>query len=231
VNAVTEQDLDLLEEYLDGELAPDEADRVRARLTGEPQLAAALEDIRSQRDIRAALWRENEPSEGEAQAFAARVVTAARKQDNWTRIGRYARFGSAAAACLLVGFFAGWLGRDKGSGVAIGQIGPTPVFEVVDGPVVSQPRQATLGVFISEIRYERPPHAPIPMLLVRQVLPGSTAASAGLREGDLLLSLDGTPVRDVVTLASALSSRPGPRVLRILRNNEVRELAIELQRQ
>jgi S1-C subfamily serine protease len=67
----------------------------------------------------------------------------------------------------------------------------------------------------------------MPMLLVRQVLPGSAAAGAGLREGDLLLAIDGKAVHDMRSLASALSGRPGPRVMRILRNNQVGDLTIQ----
>ena len=227
MNGVTEQDLELLEEYLDGALTPDEAERVRGRLADEPAFAAALDESREQRETRTAVWDTLAPTEAQAQAFATKAISAAHRTERWRHVNRYARFGSAAAACLLVGFFAGWLGRDKGT--FIKPLVTSPVVEMPSGPSVQPPRRATLGVFISEIRYQERGREPMPMLLVRQVLPGSPAAGAGLREGDLLLAVDGQPVRDIASLSAALSSRRGPRVLRVLRNNEIGNVTIQPQ--
>ena len=220
MNVVTEQDLDLLDEYLDGALAPDEVERVRNRLADEPALAAALDELRGQRDMRAAAWSTLAPTEADAQAFATKVISHVHRQDRWWRINRYARYGSAAAACLLVGFFAGWLGRDGGTGGPLPTGGPAPTIQVSNHP--------TLGVYISEVRVRQERGgAEIPMLLVRQVIPGSAAAGAGLREGDLLLSVDDQTVRDVGTLSAALSGRRGSRVLRVLRNGEIGTITIQ----
>lgn len=57
-------------------------------------------------------------------------------------------------------------------------------------------------------------------LLVALVAPGGPAERAGLRRGDLLLALNGAPLRDTATLLEALNrSRPGDRLrFDLLRN-------------
>jgi hypothetical protein len=223
VNGVSEQDLELLEEYLDGALAPDEIGRLCARLAAEPALSAELDELRAARATRAAVWTSLEPSEADAMRFAARVAGAARRQDRWSRVGVYARFGSAAAACLLVGFFLGWLGRDRGPTAPALNMPAAHVNDFVEGPAPS------LGVTIREVRYEVPGHRPQPMLVVSEVPPGSAAAGAGLQEGDLLLSIDGQPVRDYQSLKTALDAHTGTRAMRILRDNQILEASIEIR--
>lgn len=228
MDAVVEQDLELLEEYLDGALTPDEIERVNDRLAGEPALAAVLAELREERATRAAVWGSLEPSDAEVRRLIARVAAAGRRQATWGRVQRYTRFATAAAACLLIGFFAGWLGHDRGPA---SPVGIARVNEFVNGPVVATNYPPTVGVLISEIRYVDPPSRPVPMLLVREVLPGSPAARSGLRTGDLLLTLDGEPVHDMRALTDALSARPGTRVLRVLRDRTtLLDIRIELHR-
>ena len=116
MNAVPEQDVESLDEYLDGALPPEDAGRLRERLAREPELAAALAELEAERAARAAVWAALEPSDAHARRFADRVTTAARRQAVWGRVGRYARFGSAAAACLLVGYLFGWANHDSAPG-------------------------------------------------------------------------------------------------------------------
>ena len=116
MNAVPEQDVESLEEYLDGALPPADAERVRERLGREPEFAAALAQLEAERAARAAVWAALEPSDTEARRFANRVTTAARRQETWRRVGRRARFGSAAAACLMVGYLFGWANHESGPG-------------------------------------------------------------------------------------------------------------------
>lgn len=133
MDAVSEQDLELLDEHLDGALSPEEVDRVRTRLAREPGLAAALADLEAERAARSAGWASLEPDDKQASAFARRVSVAARRQETWSHVGRYARFGSAAAACMLLGYFVGWAGQDgpgstgpgrgPGDGAGINQVG------------------------------------------------------------------------------------------------------------
>jgi hypothetical protein len=235
VNAVPEQLLEQLEEYLDGALAPEEVERFNARLGTDQELAELLDELRADRETRGLLWRANEPGLAQANAFADRVITAARRNTrrefNWGRLGRSAQFGSAAAACLLLGFVFGWLGRDRGQSNFVGFASNAPAVNQVStgGPIVSDPSPTPqLGVVINEIRFQAPGRQPVPMLVVANVAQTATAAG-GLREGDVLLSIDGEAVSDLRSLAKVLRSRDGLRQLQILRNRQVRELTIQVQ--
>jgi len=235
VNAVSEQLLEQLEEYLDGALAPDEVERLNARLANDPALADALDELRAEREVRAVVWHAIESRELEARALADRIITTAHRNDRrdtaWTRVGRYAQFGSAAAACLMLGLFFGWLGHDHSStaGPNFSSNAPT-VRQVSDGgPMVSEARRPELGVLINEIRFHAPGKAPMPMLVVGKVLQNSASAGTGLRAGDVLLSVDGQPVSDMQSLLTTLGSGQGTRALRVLRDHQVRELSIQIQ--
>lgn len=233
MNAVPEQLLEQLEEYLDGALAPDEVERLNVRLAADPELAEALDEVRAQREMRALLWRANEPSHAEANAFADRVMSAARRapvrrEFNWGRMGRFAQFGSAAAACLLLGFFFGWLGRDRGTNALADFPTNAATVNQVSNPIVSASPTPQLGVVINEIRFPVAGRQAVPMLVVGNVSQNSATAGA-LREGDVLLSIDGEPVSDMRSLFSALRRREGPRQLQIFRDRQARELTIQVQ--
>jgi hypothetical protein len=232
VNAESEQDLELLDEYLDGALAPQDAKHLRGRIEEDSALAAALDELRAQREVRAAVWIALEPTESEARRFANKVLTEVRRRSLWSRVGHYSGFGSAAAACLLIGFFMGWAGRD---GAPAGGLPPTfeqsGVNVSAERPTVTAAYPGTLGVLINEIRYNEPSHRSKPMLVIRRIIPGSVAARSDLHEGDLLLSLDGDRLHDVPSLVAALANRRGQRLLRILRDGQVHEIAIELHQQ
>jgi S1-C subfamily serine protease len=231
VNGVSEQDLELLEEHLDGALAPADAARVEARLNDEPELAEMLADLRAERSIRAGVWASMEPSPAQAKAFAAKVRTAAKRQDGWSRLGHAARFGTAAAACLLLGVFVGWVGHDRGgTGYAFSPGAATGAVQVSDGLTLSHPLPQGLGVRINQIELATPSHRPMPVLLVHDVFPGSPADEAGLRPGDILLTLDGELLRDGETLDAATGRKHGQRVvLRVLRDRQLHDVRVQLR--
>jgi S1-C subfamily serine protease len=72
-------------------------------------------------------------------------------------------------------------------------------------PVAGSRGQAWLGVEFA--------NAPVRGALVSAVVPGSPAAAAGIRPGDLITQLDTEPIVAPAVLVSALSGmRPGDRV-------------------
>jgi hypothetical protein len=111
--SLSELDLELLETYLDGELAEDEATALRARLAGQPSLTAALDELRQQRELRQEVYASMEcASDGSTADQINRALRAAMTREIvWSRRWRLIRRFSAAAACLAVGLFAGWFAR------------------------------------------------------------------------------------------------------------------------
>jgi len=67
--------------------------------------------------------------------------------------------------------------------------------------------------------------------LVAEVAPNTPAAKAGLKDGDVILELDGRPVRDHRSLTLAVSqTAPGTRIgLKVLRDGERRKIDIVLK--
>jgi anti-sigma factor RsiW len=109
--ALSETDLELLETYLDGELADAEANALRDRLRTEPLLAGALQAFRDERQMRAAMWAGLEPSDRSVATLMARVEK--KVDDHWMWASRLYKLKmvTAAAACILVGFIVGRVGK------------------------------------------------------------------------------------------------------------------------
>jgi len=91
--------------------------------------------------------------------------------------------------------------------------------------------QKSLGVFVAPV----PPGAKGTLLLDKDrgmvvvgVVPGGLADQAGLRRGDVLLSIDGRPVNRETDLAAALSaaSGTGQALAEVSRQGKVFDLAI-----
>jgi S1-C subfamily serine protease len=65
-------------------------------------------------------------------------------------------------------------------------------------------------------------------VIIAGVMPGSPSEKAGLKQGDLVLTVDGADIRERRALYDAVNShRPGEVVnLKILRNNQVQQFAV-----
>ncbi len=112
--SLSDADLQILEMELDGELSAEESSQLRKRMSTEPAMFAALEELREQRELRQQVFIALEDS---SNATAAALVTSVRKQITYDRVWsgrmRIIRRVSAAAACIAFGLFAGWIGRGR----------------------------------------------------------------------------------------------------------------------
>jgi anti-sigma factor RsiW len=120
---MTEQDLELLETYLDGEMSVEESAELRDRVSGSPELAGALEMLRAERATRAQAWPSFEPSLLEIDRLADRLertIGQAPAHPVWDRVLSIGRIVTAAAACLVMGIA---IGRMNGAGALPGGLG------------------------------------------------------------------------------------------------------------
>jgi len=87
------------------------------------------------------------------------------------------------------------------------------------GHRVSTPRRLWLGVLSYTLREH---------VVIAGVMPGSPGEKAGLRQGDLVLSADGSEIHERKALYEAVNRhRPGEHIqLRVLRDNQVHDFAI-----
>lgn len=112
---MTDTDLEILETYLDGETPAAEQTGLRARIAREPALRGEFDRLSAERALRQSLFAGYEAG---ADDLAERILARCGEEDE-KRQRRYAwiahamRFTGAAAACLAVGFLAGWLGRSR----------------------------------------------------------------------------------------------------------------------
>jgi len=88
-------------------------------------------------------------------------------------------------------------------------------------------RRAVLGVLISQAQTPDG-HA---AMRIEQVIVPSAAAEAGLRDGDFVLSLAGSPVGDVPSFAAAIAQGAGPTELELLRDGQPMIVTVNLKPQ
>jgi hypothetical protein len=122
--------LEQLELYLDGEMDAVASAALKARLASDAALSAELKELKSQRALRAAVWQSMEGDTAAAGRLMWRVRgvmnaplstpvqfpvtgTIAPKRRLWSQ-WNLARIGSAAAACVVLGFFAGRFNHNAG---------------------------------------------------------------------------------------------------------------------
>jgi hypothetical protein len=115
--SLSDSDLELLENHLDGELSVADEEALRDRMNIEPELGAMLETLRSERDARRMAFVSMEPDDATVERFngyASREIQRLDRESFWKRTSKTLRFISAAAACLVIGFS---VGRIMNSGV------------------------------------------------------------------------------------------------------------------
>jgi hypothetical protein len=155
-----ETDFEQLEQYLDGVLDGAGLVELQSRLTTDADLSAVLTELKSQRAVRAAVWQSMEGDADSASRLMWRVRGAILQQQKQTAVAqptriwsrwRIASVGSAAAACLLVGFFFGRIGGDHNSTAtlpsatpAIAKLNPPAPFEDEVHPAVDPAPRETV---------------------------------------------------------------------------------------
>jgi anti-sigma factor RsiW len=161
---VAEADLELLETYLDDELASPQAEALRQRLSAEPGLADALEQLRFERDARKQYFSALEPADDAVQRLLAGVHRQIGRERVWTLRARALRSVSGVAACLLVGFGGGYLFRGASTVPSPASnndavVNSLPNREIVfpetgNAPRVARPGAATPGGNTKLVGYE-----------------------------------------------------------------------------
>ena len=156
---MSEQDLELLEMLLDGELSDEHADELRRRIGQDPQMAQAMDRLRGEREVRQQIWRGLEPQEHELATLVSRVRGEIRRDQAWSRRARTLRYVSGLAACIVIGFIFGRFlpygpngsKPDRGSGVVF-DVGPGPVQEVSDDRSTfnARPRPGEFKVLLTD---------------------------------------------------------------------------------
>jgi hypothetical protein len=101
--AVMDDDIELLEGYLDDALAEEERALVRARLSEDQALVAALDQLRAERGMRQALFAGLEPGEGEVERLVGRIHESLERRRRVGRLFRGVGYVAAAAACFIAG--------------------------------------------------------------------------------------------------------------------------------
>ena len=112
----SDEDVQLVEAYLDGALAPGESERLAGRLAREPHLVELVEALRAERAVRQAVWTSLEPDEAGAGATVSAAVSAAARQERLQHAIRRARRLTAAAAVIAIAFAGGWAARARLAG-------------------------------------------------------------------------------------------------------------------
>jgi anti-sigma factor RsiW len=117
--AVNDNDMELLHEYVDGELPVADCEGLWRRLAVERDLMGELEHLRADHAVRTMVWNSLEPEESTVARLEAKIMRATRREDFMSWGGNILRIAASAAALILFGFSVGWMGRDRYSGVPV----------------------------------------------------------------------------------------------------------------
>lgn len=104
---MNEQDIELLESYLDGALEPAGADELKARLANDAELSAELGRLESDRAVRLQLWQSYEAAPESAEHILAQLRKRESHRAWYWRVLDHRERIAAAAACVAV-FLIGW---------------------------------------------------------------------------------------------------------------------------
>lgn len=110
---ISDNDLQVLEEWLDGELPEGQTESLRRRLSLEPELSQAMNRLRDERQLRSRLFTLLEPGENEIEVQIGHLRREVRREELWaSRVRGLKKLTSLAAAIVLV-FMAGWISRER----------------------------------------------------------------------------------------------------------------------
>ena len=140
--SLTDDQFELLEAYVDGELTTGEEDALRQRLAAEPELKSALDVVRGERDLRGFVWKSYEPSNEAVERVIAHVERSVDRHNAWAyRLSRL-RVPLSAAAGIIIGFSIFWIGSNiNNSPAAPGDAGDV----LVQNPSGSPGNLTTVG--------------------------------------------------------------------------------------
>lgn len=130
MSLTTDQDVELLEAYTDGELPSPAREALEDRLAAEPQLRALLESLRSERALRSEVWKSFQPNDSVVEHLVARVHASVDRRTNWAARLNRLRPVSAAAACILIGFLVGRVAYRSDLGTPGVPTGPMSVVQI-----------------------------------------------------------------------------------------------------
>jgi hypothetical protein len=126
-----ENDLETLEEWLDGELTDEQVEQLRRRIADEPELAQAIDHLRGERQMRSQIWSTMEATDAEVEQLIASVRREVQKDEVWSiRLRTMRRFTSIAASITIV-FMTGWLAHSRLRVVGPDTFSPQPAAQPV----------------------------------------------------------------------------------------------------
>jgi hypothetical protein len=126
-----ENDQQTLEEWLDGELTDEQVEQLRRRIADEPELAQAIDHLRSERQMRSQVWPTLEATDAEVEQLIANVRREVQRDEVWSiRLRTMRRFTSIAASITIV-FMTGWLAHSRLRVVGPDTFSPQPTAQPV----------------------------------------------------------------------------------------------------